>query len=154
MAEWWSTYYGFVLAFAGALSLSLEIGSKKIKPFSWLLGLILGYVGKLCNKDISTQMQTMQNDMVEFKAEVRDFRKEYDIGKCLQLRKDISQFVTSLQRDEIHTQKDFERVLQVINDYHELIDKHQIINGNIEIETEYINKVYAQCLIERKFFEG
>lgn len=135
--------YGMVLTIAGALGISLEISPAKCRPVSWLLKKI----GKIMLGDIEKKVSKLDEDFSVF-------RKNYDLEQISRIRKEISDFVISLQRTEKHTKKDFERINNRIVEYHNLLDKHGLENSNIDIETKYINDVYLECLKDQKFFDG
>ena len=88
------------------------------------------------------------------KKEFNDHLEDYDKEKINEIRKEINDFSLSCQRGEHHTRDEFERIFSRIGEYHVILKKLKQENGKIDIEVEYINKIYQSCLEEHRFFEG
>lgn len=143
IVTWISANWGIVLSVCGALGIGLEVSPAKVRPISALLKWIGGALYAPVDKKIDA-LQT------EFKS----FRKDYDMGKIRNLRAEIIGFSISCQRDEKHTQEDFNRIFEQVDHYHALLEQYDMTNGKIDIEVAYITKIYNDCLVKGKFFKG
>ena len=54
---------------------------------------------------------------------------------------------------KVYTLEDFENVIDVIDEYHELIMKHGIPNGKFDIARDYIIDTFTRLSKEGKFVE-
>ena len=134
---------GAIVAIGGVFGIGLEIAPVKLCPISF----VLKKIGHIMNAELIRKV-----DKIE--SEFEDFKKENDKEKINSIRKEIVSFSLACQRDEHHTRDEFDRVFDRIDEYHALLKKHGLKNGKIDIEVNYINKVYQICLESHKFFEG
>jgi len=155
--NWILNHYGFILAVLGVFGISLEVGSKKHKPISWVLNMI----GRACNTELQAKMQEIaaqvaliDESVSSLKNDFMENKREMDLREIYKIRKEISEFVLSLQRNEKHTRDDFDRIFERLTAYHKLLDMYGLENGKIETEAAYIEDTYNQCLVEQCFFEG
>lgn len=135
--------WGVIVGCCGVFGIGLEISPIDIQPISW----ILKKIGSVMNSDIIEKVNLMEK-------ELHSFRTEEDMEKINNIRKEIVDFSLSCQRDEHHTRDEFDRIFERVNTYHDLLKKYKKENGKIDIEVNYINKVYSECLEYHKFFEG
>lgn len=135
--------WGAIVTACGVLGIGLEIAPIKLRPVSW----ILKKIGNMMNADIINELNT-------FKIEFDTHLKNCDLDKINDIRKEIVDFSLSCQRGEHHTRDEFDRIFSRVGIYHDLLSKYKMQNGKIDIEVNYINKVYGECLEEHKFFEG
>lgn len=135
--------WGTIIGCCGVFGIGLEIAPIDIQPVSWLLKRI----GSIMNADIIEKVNQMEKELHSFMA-------EEDMEKINNIRKEIVDFSLSCQRDEHHTRDEFDRIFDRVNTYHDLLKKYKKENGKIDIEVNYINKVYSECLEYHKFFEG
>lgn len=135
--------WGVIVGCCGVFGIGLEIAPIDIQPISW----ILKKIGSVMNSDIIEKVNLMEK-------ELHSFRAEEDMEKINNIRKEIVDFSLSCQRDEHHTRDEFDRIFDRVNTYHDLLKKYKKENGKIDIEVNYINKVYSECLEYHKFFEG
>ena len=148
--EWLKNNYGTILAIAGALGVSFEVGSQKIKPIT----AIMVWIGKRANASLYERMDVIEKKIDGLQKDFEVNKAEGDKREIYNIRKEIAQFSISCQKKEKHTPEDFERIFERIAQYHDLLLKYNLTNGKIDIETGYINTVYEQCLAENSFFEG
>ena len=136
--------WGTIVTVLGVLGIGIEVVPViKINPVSW----ILKRIGNMLNADITKKVDVLQD---EFHRHL----KERDFDRINDIRKEIVDFSLSCQRDEHHTRDEFERIFSRVDEYHNLLVKYKMENGKINIEVGYIEKVYAMCLEEHRFFEG
>lgn len=136
--------WGEFVALMGVFGIGIEVVPFiKFNPISWLMSRI----GKMLNADLLKEVASLKK---EFHAHL----KEEDEERINNIRKEIVDFSLSCQREEYHTRDEFDRIFERVQKYHELLKKYQRENGKIDIEVNYIKKIYASCLEEHKFFEG
>ena len=136
--------WGSIVAVCGALGIGIELTPFiKLNPISW----ILKRVGNIMNSELLQEVATL-------KKEFHEHLQEDDEEKINSIRKEIVDFSLSCQRDEHHTRDEFDRIFERVEKYHDLLKKYNKENGKINIEVNYINKIYMSCLEEHKFFEG
>jgi hypothetical protein len=136
--------WGTIVAVLGALGIGIEVTPFiKINPVSWLMRKI----GSMLNAELLKEVSSL-------KKEFHDHLKEEDDEKINNIRKEIVDFSLSCQRGEHHTRDEFDRIFERVQKYHELLEKYDKENGKIDIEVNYIKKIYASCLEEHRFFEG
>lgn len=135
--------WGTIVGCCGVFGVGLEIAPIDIRPVSWCLKKI----GSVMNADIIEKVNKVE-------IELQSLRKEKDMDKISDIRKEIVNFSLSCQRDEHHTRDEFDSIFECLNTYHDLLKKYGKENGKIDIEVNYINNVYSECLEHHKFFKG
>ena len=135
--------FSTIVALCGVCGIGLEVAPVDLKPVSWCLKKI----GAIMNSELLEKIEVLE-------TEVTGIKKDNDEEKINGIRKDIVSFSLSCQRDEHHTRDEYDRIFERVDDYHKLLEKYKRENGKIDIEVSYINKVYAECLEQHKFFEG
>ena len=135
--------FSTIVALCGVCGIGLEVAPVDLKPVSWCLKKI----GAIMNSELLEKIEVLE-------TEVAGIKKDNDEEKINGIRKDIVNFSLSCQRDEHHTRDEYDRIFERVDDYHRLLEKYKRENGKIDIEVSYINKVYAECLEQHKFFEG
>lgn len=143
IVTWINSNWGTILSVCGVLGIGLEISPAKVRPIS----AILKFIAEALYSPVDKKIDALQ-------TEFRTFVKDYDMGKIRNLRAEIIGFSISCQRDEQHTQEDFNRIFEQTDHYHALLEQYNMTNGKIDIEVAYINKVYKDCLAKGKFFKG
>ena len=135
--------WGNILALCGVFGVGLEMAPVKLKPISW----ILQRAGHVMNSELIKKVDNLERDF-------RNFKKEGDMEKINDIRKEIVDFSLSCQRQEHHTRDEFDRIFDRVDKYHDLLKNYAMENGKIDIEVSYINAVYSECLKENRFFMG
>lgn len=136
--------WGTIVAVFGVMGIGIEVTPFiKINPVSWLMYRI----GNMLNAELLKEVSSL-------KKEFHDHLKEDDDEKINNIRKEIVDFSLSCQREEHHTRDEFDRIFERVEKYHKLLEKYKKENGKIDIEVNYIKKIYALCLEQHKFFEG
>lgn len=122
----------------------LEASPIPLHPLRWL--------GNRLNKDL-------KNDIVNINARL-DKIEEDGLQRDLQSKRSIVlDFAYKLRRTDddkialVYTLEDFENIIDVMDDYHELITKHDIPNGKFDIAKEYIIDTFTRLSKDGKFVE-
>ena len=133
--------YGFwILCGSG---LFFEITPIKIKPFTALLN----WIGKRLNKgieekliDVETKVDTVQIDLQNHKVE--------------SWRRDILNFADSLSLGRDKSKEQFLYIISLHDVYLKYIQEKGIINGQINVAYDYIEKQYNEHLENNDFYTG
>lgn len=99
-------------------------------------------------KNTNTQLISLIDSLSDKLDEMAESQDEDKISKK---RWDILSFSDSLKSGNRHSKDSFHHIFETSDKYHELIDKRGFKNGLIDVEMEYITKVYKRCLEEDDF---
>ena len=61
------------------------------------------------------------------------------------IRAEILRFSNSVRNGQKHSQEEWFHIIDRINEYHKLIEKRELTNGVIEVETQFIYDSYRRC---------
>lgn len=118
MKDNWQEITG-LLAFFGVV---IEVSSIKIYPLRW--------IGNRMNADMRTELSKHITD-----SEKKEMKN---------LRFQILDFADRVQNGSKPSKDAFSHIFDVIQDYHDIIDKHKLKNGMVDIETENIKQAYRR----------
>lgn len=116
--------FAFVL-----LTVFVEITPIKLNPIQW--------IGSRFNSGIRNDIDKMQ--------------KKLDEHIVQSYRNIILEFQNELLSGKLHTQEQFNVVLQACDAYEAYIEENNIRNGVITQAIEYIRQTHIQCLSARSF---
>lgn len=116
------------LALFGAL-FTVEIIPIKFSPLRW--------IGKRINSDI--------------KDELNELTETIDKNEMDRIRYEVLAFANSCKNKRIHTNDEFQHIVDLNDKYEKLIEKHGVENGVFKTEYAYILDVYKRCLDKDAF---
>ena len=129
----------------------IEYSPIPLNPVRWL--------GNRLNQDLKKDINNVRKDVNELDKRL-DKIEESGLQRDLQSKRSIVlDFAYKLRKtnDEeisnLYTLEDFENVIDVIDEYHELITKHDIPNGKFDIARDYIIDIFTRLSKEGKFVE-
>ena len=105
----------------------------KFQPVRWLLKRL----GNLINADIKKQLDELQKEVTEFKAD--------------SWRTEILDFSDSCMNHRRHTKEQFDHVIEILDRYDKYITENKLTNGQVDVAHEYILEIYKQCIRENDF---
>ena len=105
----------------------------KFQPVRWLLKRL----GNLINADIKKQLDELQKEVTEFKAD--------------SWRTEILDFSDSCMNHRRHTKEQFDHVIEILDRYDKYITEYKLTNGQVDVAHEYILEIYKQCIRENDF---
>ena len=128
ITQWWP-------AILVGLSVIVEVVPIKINPWSklfhWVGNVMLG----------------------EFKSEMLTFKREQEEKNANDMRWAIINFANSCRRGEQHSKDAWRHVLNQISEYEDFTKKHNIINGVVDAESEYLHQLYKDRCIKNDFIK-
>ena len=122
------------IAVFGAITL-IEVVPIKINPWSWFFRII----GNMM--------------LGEFKKDMLAFKQEQEKKNANDMRWAIINFANSCRRGELHSKDAWRHVLNQIKEYQEYTEKHDIINGIVDAETEYLHELYKERCKKNDFIK-
>lgn len=80
-----------------------------------------------------------------------EMSEDQDEDKMSRKRWEILSFADSLKAGNKHSRDSFHHIFDTNSKYHDLIQKRGFTNGLVDVEMEYIAKVYKSCLENNDF---
>ena len=129
---------GFALIF-------LSTGLIEITPIKWNpLTAILSWIGNRMNGKLIAKVDTLEEktDALE---------KKIDMNEIDRIRWEILNFANSCRNGHRHTKDEFEHIIGLHEKYNTILEEHDMQNGLVTIEYEYIEGIYRHCLQANSF---
>ena len=133
--------YGLWILFGSGLL--FEITPIKIKPLSF----ILSGIGKRLNKDVEEKLSNVE-------AKVDSVQIDLQNHKVESWRRDILNFADSLSLGRNKSKEQFLYIISLHDVYLKYIQEKGIINGQINIAYDFIEKQYNEHLENNSFYKG
>lgn len=114
-------------------SVFFEVVPVKISPLSSLLR----WAGDRLNGDLKKHMD-----------EISDTIDKNEIDR---IRWEILDFSNSCRNKRRHTKDEFEHIIELNVKYHEILKRRGMTNGIIDLEYDYIVRLYKRCLEKNSF---
>lgn len=129
ISQWWPAIVLF-----GSVTI-IEIAPIKINPWSkmfrWIGNVMLG----------------------DFKSEMLTFKREQEEKNANDMRWAIINFANSCRRGENHSKDAWRHVLNQISEYEKFTEKHNIINGVVDADSEYLHQLYKDRCVKNDFIK-
>ncbi|MBR5535740.1 MAG: hypothetical protein IKU60_03740 [Clostridia bacterium] len=136
------TVIAAVLFIVAVGSVFIEVSKIKLNPWSALFK----WIGQSMNKDIKDELMEVKIAVEAQSKKIDDIQDEVDRNEIKRIRAEIFAFADSCRLGTHHTKDNFEHIFEIHDDYDNLLDKHQMINGRVTSEFEYIKAVYLECM--------
>lgn len=78
----------------------------------------------------------------EFKNEMRTFKQEQEKKNADDMRWAIINFANNCRRGEKNSKDAWRHVLSQIEEYHSYTEDHDIVNGVVDADSEYLRELY------------
>lgn len=145
------------------LSGIFEFTKIPVNPWSWIFKKFSGVITKDTNQKIEELEQKIDDkfdkivwtksrhyeeiieDLKENKSDIKELSKQFDVTRMENIRAEILRFANTVRNGERHSQEEWYHIIDRINEYHKLIEKRNLTNGVIEIETQFIFDSYRKC---------
>lgn len=146
--------------FSGLVVISgfVEIAPIKINPISSALKWIGSKLTQELNDKIKqqeerqrTEMEKLGKDIESLKEDMRSVKLQQAQDEVDLIRTEILQFGYSLRKKEKHTKSQFEQIITLKTKYDHIIEKYELDNGVLELEYEFIERIYKKCQDEGTF---
>lgn len=129
-----------VLYFAIA-SMFIEITPVKLNPVTlfvdWIKKKIRAF-GNMLNGPVL-------EELVKQKEAVNEIRDVVDDNEIDRIRWEILDFANSCRQGKRHTHDEFIHIIELNSKYHKILERRKLENGIIDLEYNYITKLYARC---------
>ena len=129
----WNIVKDFI-PIATALSVVVEITPIKINPWSK----ILKSVGKIMNQDLCVEMKNINEKLKVVSSRV-------DENEIDRIRYEILDFSNACRNNREHSKDQFQHVIDINKKYHKILEENGLENGIIDVEYDYILRVYKDC---------
>lgn len=114
------------------LGVFIQISPIEVNPISWIGSMF------------------MQNTNYK----IDELERTIDSNEIENLRRSILEFANSCQNGIEHSQEQFNQVFKDNEKYHCLLKKHNMTNGRVDSDFEYIKGIYRECLRSHRFKDG
>ncbi len=118
----------------------IEITPIKLNP----LTAILSWIGNRMNGKLIAKV-----DNLEEKTDALE--RKIDMNEIDRIRWEILNFANSCRNGHRHTKDEFEHIISLHEKYNTILEEHDMQNGLVTIEYEYIEGIYRHCLQANSF---
>ena len=122
------------------LSAFVEITPIKFNPIT----AVLQWIGNKFNGPVMDKLSAQDKAMVE----IRDVVDDNEIDR---IRWEILDFANSCRQGKKHTRDEFVHIVELNAKYHKILERRKLTNGVIDLEYNYIVKIYEECQAKDSF---
>lgn len=133
--------YGVYLLFGSGII--FEVAPIKFSPIS----MILGWLGKKLNRDMKTDIDKLQEEILSVKGDLQSHKIE-------SWRRNILDFADALMRGEAKSKENYCNIISLHDSYVEYLNKYNLDNGQVTLAFEYITSCYQECMKNNSFYDG
>lgn len=135
-------YVTLIVTAIGVLSVFVEVSKIKLNPWKMLFE----FIGKSLNRDVKKELDSIKG-LIKCQGEsIREIEMTVDMNEIKRIRAEIFAFADSCKMGEKHTEEAFLHIIDIHEDYEELIEKYSMTNGRITLDYDYVMKVYQDCV--------
>ncbi|MBQ3109862.1 MAG: hypothetical protein IJC69_01805 [Clostridia bacterium] len=135
-------YVALIVTAIGVLSVFVEVSKIKLNPWKMLFE----FIGKSLNRDVKKELDSIKG-LIKCQGEsIREIEMMVDMNEIKRIRAEIFAFADSCKMGEKHTEEAFLHIIDIHEDYEELIEKYNMTNGRITLDYDYVMKVYQDCV--------
>ncbi len=135
-------YLAVFVSFIGIISIFVEFSKIKFNPW----GMLFDFVGRALNRDVKKELNNIQGMLKAHSEYLKEIEMLVDMNEIKRIRAEIFSFADSCKMGVKHTEDAFLHIIDIHDDYEELIDKYNMTNGRINVEYEYILNIYRGCV--------
>lgn len=129
--EMFLDYARAVIEILGIVGVAIEVTPIKVSPLKW--------IGKRLNSNVIERIEKLERKSLE-----RDLKETRSI---------ILDFANSIRNGRKHTAEEYNHLLELIDEYHDLCEKNSIKNGVIDVQSRYIVDTYMRLSKKGEFEE-
>lgn len=135
-------YIAAFISGIGILSIFVEVSKIKLNPWRMLFE----FIGRSLNRDIKNELDNIKG-LINAQGEyLKEIEMTVDMNEIKRIRAEIFAFADSCKMGEKHTKEAFLHVIDIHEDYEELLDKYGMTNGRISLDYDYVMNVYQECV--------
>ncbi|MGM9551921.1 MAG: hypothetical protein ACI3XA_06645 [Clostridia bacterium] len=135
-------YIAIFISFLGVVSIFVEVSKIKFNPW----GTLFDFIGRALNRDVKKELSTIQGILKNHSESLKDIEMLVDMNEIKRIRAEIFAFADSCKIGNRHTEDAFLHIIDIHDDYMELLDKYGMSNGRISMDYEYIMEIYRDCV--------
>ncbi len=135
-------YIGIAVSVLGILSIFVEISKIKINPWKK----IFSFIGNALNAEVKKELGIISGMLRAHSEYLKDIEMLVDTNEIKRIRAEIFAFADSCKTGVRHTEDAFLHIIDIHDDYEELLNKYEMSNGRISVEYEYIMNTYRECV--------
>lgn len=139
-------YITLFVSVIGILSVFVEVSKIKLNPW----GAIFGFIGKSLNREVKEELENIKGLLKTHSECLNDIEMLVDMNEIKRIRAEIFSFADSCKMGVEHTEDAFMHIIDIHDDYTELLAKYDMANGRISVEYDYIMEVYRDCVKKGK----
>ena len=122
------------------LSLIIQIAPIKINPWSALFK----WIGKLLVGETCTKIDGIVKKINDIEEQVMTNEKD-------RIRYEVLDFANSCRNGRRHTRDEFQHIVELNKKYRKLLEATKDENGVFELEYDYVQNLYAECMEKNNF---
>lgn len=142
-------YITIFISLLGIVSIFVEVSKIKFNPW----GKLFEFIGKSLNREVKKELNNIQGILKVHSEYLKDIEMLVDMNEIKRIRAEIFSFADSCKMGEKHTEDAFLHIIDIHDDYSELLKKYEMSNGRISVDYDYIMNVYRNC-VEKKLFSN
>ena len=131
---------GGVAGIVALLSVFIEITPIKVNPVSKFLK----WIGSKTNGKILERVEEQGK-----KLDALDLK--IDMNEVDHIRFEILNFANSCRNGCKHTKDEFDHIIELNEKYHKILDARKMTNGQIQLEYDYIIRLFKRCQEQNDF---
>lgn len=135
-------YITVFISLIGIASIFVEVSKIKLNPW----GMLFDFIGRALNRDVKKELNNIQGMLKAHSEGLKDIEMLVDMNEIKRIRAEIFSFADSCKMGVKHTEDAFLHIIDIHDDYEELINKYDMTNGRINVEYEYILNIYRSCV--------
>lgn len=135
-------YVAVIVSILGVVSIFVDVSKIKINPWKSLFK----FIGQSLNSDVRSQLESIQGLLKAHSDYLKDIEMTVDLNEIKRIRAEIFAFADSCKMGEKHTEDAFLHIIDIHDDYENLIEKYDMTNGRITMDYDYIMEVYHDCV--------
>ncbi len=135
-------YIAIFVSVATAASVFVEVSKIRLNPWKRLFG----FVGECFNGDVKKELGKIEKALQSQGKYLKEIEMTVDMNEIKRIRAEIFAFADSCKMNEKHTEEAFLHIIDIHEDYEELIEKYNMTNGRINVDYDYIMEVYRKCV--------
>lgn len=149
--DWMVGHWAFC---AFVLGVIFEIPKLKLRPFTRLIK----WIGSILTRELNSRLDKIDKDIGGLKAELEQVKEEneeqmerIDMNDANRIRTTILDFANSLKNGQLHTQEEFDHIIDQNDLYEKYMEKYHFKNGRFHAAYKYIKECYEDCLKNKTF---
>ena len=135
-------YIPVLISVVTACSVFVEVSKIKFNPWKSLFA----FIGRSLNRDLSKELNNIKGILKAHSDYLKDIEMLVDMNEIKRIRAEIFAFADSCKTGVKHTDDAFLHIIDIHDDYINLLKKYDMSNGRISVEYEYIMSIYQCCV--------